>query len=155
MIVNNWQAFLDAYSRYTTGWSKIYFVCWWLTSSVMWVNLFVALILENFIYRWDRSHSCSNTDVERIRYETSVQLIFKSQVQEPTEEELLFRLSRPNEAGPGPDQDQGHVSEQRYEAQEQDQCWPRNRTSAGPGTGPAVAQEQSNLAEVNQNQDTS
>uniref|UniRef100_A0A674MGX5 Two pore segment channel 2 n=1 Tax=Takifugu rubripes TaxID=31033 RepID=A0A674MGX5_TAKRU len=46
MIVNNWQAFLDAYSRYTTGWSKIYFVCWWLTSSVMWVNLFVALILE-------------------------------------------------------------------------------------------------------------
>uniref|UniRef100_H3CLP0 Two pore segment channel 2 n=1 Tax=Tetraodon nigroviridis TaxID=99883 RepID=H3CLP0_TETNG len=46
MIVNNWQAFLDAYSRYTTGWSKIYFVCWWLTSSVMWVNLFIALILE-------------------------------------------------------------------------------------------------------------
>ncbi|TWW67002.1 Two pore calcium channel protein 2 [Takifugu flavidus] len=94
MIVNNWQAFLDAYSRYTTGWSKIYFVCWWLTSSVMWVNLFVALILENFIYRWDRSHSCSNTDVERIRYETSVQLIFKSQVQEPTEEELLCQLHK-------------------------------------------------------------
>ncbi|XP_035508026.1 two pore calcium channel protein 2 [Morone saxatilis] len=46
MIVNNWQAFMDAYSRYTTDWSKIYFVCWWLTSSVMWVNLFVALILE-------------------------------------------------------------------------------------------------------------
>lgn len=27
-------------------WSKVYFVSWWLTSSVMWVNLFVALILE-------------------------------------------------------------------------------------------------------------
>lgn len=27
-------------------WSKIYFVCWWLISTVMWVNLFVALILE-------------------------------------------------------------------------------------------------------------
>uniref|UniRef100_A0A3Q4G6H3 Two pore channel protein 2 n=1 Tax=Neolamprologus brichardi TaxID=32507 RepID=A0A3Q4G6H3_NEOBR len=26
MIVNNWQAFIDAYSRYTTEWSKIYFV---------------------------------------------------------------------------------------------------------------------------------
>uniref|UniRef100_H3CCM3 Two pore segment channel 2 n=1 Tax=Tetraodon nigroviridis TaxID=99883 RepID=H3CCM3_TETNG len=52
MIVNNWQAFLDAYSRYTTGWSKIYFVCWWLTSSVMWVNLFIALILEvSFLHR--------------------------------------------------------------------------------------------------------
>lgn len=72
MIVNNWQVFLDVYSRYTTKWgsihstcahtfmpvfigdsvfpsyrwSVIYFVCWWITSSVMWVNLFVALILE-------------------------------------------------------------------------------------------------------------
>ncbi|XP_034064300.1 two pore calcium channel protein 2 [Gymnodraco acuticeps] len=92
MIVNNWQAFMDAYSRYTTEWSKIYFVSWWLTSSVMWVNLFVALILENFIYKWDRSHSCSVTDVERIRYETSVQLMFREQIKEPTEEELLCQL---------------------------------------------------------------
>uniref|UniRef100_A0A3Q3LVU1 Two pore segment channel 2 n=1 Tax=Mastacembelus armatus TaxID=205130 RepID=A0A3Q3LVU1_9TELE len=92
MIVNNWQAFMEAYSRYTTSWAKIYFVCWWFTSSVMWVNLFVALILENFIYKWDRSHKCSVTDVERIRYETSVQLIFKGQIQEPTEEELLCQL---------------------------------------------------------------
>ncbi|GAA6230703.1 two pore calcium channel protein 2 [Lates japonicus] len=92
MVVNNWQVFLDAYSKYTTEWSKIYFVCWWLISSVMWVNLFVALILENFIYKWDRSHSCSVTDVERIRYETSVQLMFKEQIQEPTEEELLCQL---------------------------------------------------------------
>uniref|UniRef100_A0A7N8X958 Two pore segment channel 2 n=1 Tax=Mastacembelus armatus TaxID=205130 RepID=A0A7N8X958_9TELE len=82
----------SAYSRYTTSWAKIYFVCWWFTSSVMWVNLFVALILENFIYKWDRSHKCSVTDVERIRYETSVQLIFKGQIQEPTEEELLCQL---------------------------------------------------------------
>ncbi|XP_034534943.1 two pore calcium channel protein 2 [Notolabrus celidotus] len=92
MVVNNWQAFMDAYSRYTTDWSKIFFVCWWLTSSVMWVNLFVALILENFIYRWDRSHSCSVTEVERIRYQTSVQLMFREQIQEPTEEELLCQL---------------------------------------------------------------
>ncbi|XP_077567838.1 two pore channel protein 2 isoform X3 [Stigmatopora nigra] len=47
MIINNWQAFIEAYTRYTTEWSKIYFVCWWFTSSVMWVNLFVALILES------------------------------------------------------------------------------------------------------------
>lgn len=92
MVVNNWQVFLDAYSRYTSDWSKIYFVCWWITSSVMWVNLFVALILENFIYKWDRSHSCSVTEVERIQYETSVQLMFKEQIQEPTEEELIDQL---------------------------------------------------------------
>ncbi|XP_057698505.1 two pore channel protein 2-like isoform X2 [Corythoichthys intestinalis] len=94
MIINNWQAFMEVYTRYTTEWSKIYFVCWWFTSSVMWVNLFVALILENFTYKWDRSHSCSVTDVERIRYETSVQLIFKEQVKEPTEEELLCQLQQ-------------------------------------------------------------
>ncbi|XP_017275020.1 two pore calcium channel protein 2 isoform X2 [Kryptolebias marmoratus] len=46
----------------------------------------------NFIYKWDRSHSCSVTDVERIRYETSVQFMFKEQIQEPTEEELLCQL---------------------------------------------------------------
>ncbi|KAM7406619.1 hypothetical protein PAMP_000989 [Pampus punctatissimus] len=94
MIVNNWQAFMDAYSRYTTEWAKVYFVFWWLTSSVMWVNLFVALILENFTYRWDHSHSCSVTEVERIRYETSVQLMFKEQIQEPTEEELCRQLHK-------------------------------------------------------------
>ncbi|XP_051919868.1 two pore channel protein 2 isoform X2 [Hippocampus zosterae] len=94
MIINNWQAFMDAYTRYTTEWSKVYFVCWWFTSSVMWVNLFVALILENFTYKWDRSHSCSVTDVERIRYETPVQLMFKEQVKEPTEEELLCQLQQ-------------------------------------------------------------
>uniref|UniRef100_A0A6Q2ZCC7 Ion transport domain-containing protein n=1 Tax=Esox lucius TaxID=8010 RepID=A0A6Q2ZCC7_ESOLU len=69
MVVNNWQVFMDAYSRYTTEWSKVYFVSWWLTSSVMWVNLFVALILE-----------VSSTTS---RHE---------HIQEPTEEELLSQL---------------------------------------------------------------
>uniref|UniRef100_A0A4W5NWL0 Two pore channel protein 2 n=1 Tax=Hucho hucho TaxID=62062 RepID=A0A4W5NWL0_9TELE len=92
MVVNNWQVFMDAYTRYTTEWSKVYFVSWWLTSSVMWVNLFVALILENFIYKWDRSVMCSVGDVERTGYETTVQLMFREQIQEPTEEELVTQL---------------------------------------------------------------
>ncbi|XP_046897753.1 two pore channel protein 2 [Hypomesus transpacificus] len=92
MVVNNWQVFMDAYTRYTTEWSKVYFVSWWLTSSVMWVNLFVALILENFIFKWDHSNTCSVTDIERTGYETTVQLMFKDHIQEPTEEELLNQL---------------------------------------------------------------
>ena len=40
-------------------------------------QLFEFLFCQNFIYKWDRSHSCSVTDVEKIRYESSVQLIFK------------------------------------------------------------------------------
>ncbi|KAJ8416208.1 hypothetical protein AAFF_G00382300 [Aldrovandia affinis] len=92
MVVNNWQVFMDAYSRYTSEWSKVYFVSWWITSSVMWVNLFVALILENFIYKWDRSHACSVADVERTGYQTTVQLMFREHIQEPTEEELVTKL---------------------------------------------------------------
>uniref|UniRef100_A0A8C9SUB1 Two pore segment channel 2 n=1 Tax=Scleropages formosus TaxID=113540 RepID=A0A8C9SUB1_SCLFO len=92
MVVNNWQVFMEAFTEYTSEWSKIYFVSWWLTSSVMWVNLFVALILENFIYRWDRSCSCTVSDVERIKYETTMQLLFRKDLQEPTEEELVTHL---------------------------------------------------------------
>uniref|UniRef100_A0A3Q2EDB9 Two pore segment channel 2 n=1 Tax=Cyprinodon variegatus TaxID=28743 RepID=A0A3Q2EDB9_CYPVA len=50
--------------------------------------------LSNFIYKWDRSHSCSVTDVEKIRYETSVQFMFREQIPEPTEEELVCQLHR-------------------------------------------------------------
>ncbi|MBN3308656.1 TPC2 protein, partial [Amia calva] len=92
MIVNNWHVFIEAYSRYSSPWSKLYFVAWWLTSSIMWVNLFVALILENFIYKWDRSHHCTVSEVEQTGYQTTVQLMFREHIQEPTEEELVSKL---------------------------------------------------------------
>ncbi|XP_062405531.1 two pore channel protein 2-like isoform X2 [Sardina pilchardus] len=94
MVVNNWHVFTDAFTRYTTEWSKVYFVSWWLISSVMWVNLFIALILENFTYRWDRSHAFTVVDVERTAYQTSVQLMFRDHVQEPTEEQLMETLQQ-------------------------------------------------------------
>ncbi|CAM4531781.1 hypothetical protein PO909_023287 [Leuciscus waleckii] len=94
MVVNNWHVFTDAYTRYTTEWSLVYFVAWWMTSSVMWVNLFVALILENFTYKWDRSNTMSVEDVERIAYQSTVQFMFREHVQEPTEEELLAQLQQ-------------------------------------------------------------
>ncbi|KAJ8247696.1 hypothetical protein GJAV_G00249220 [Gymnothorax javanicus] len=92
MVVNNWQVFLEVYSRYTTGWSKLYFVSWWLTSSVMWVNLFVAIILENFIYKWD--HASSALELGNTRIQTTVQLMFREHIQEPTEEELWSQLQQ-------------------------------------------------------------
>ncbi|XP_029613333.1 two pore calcium channel protein 2-like [Salmo trutta] len=46
IMMNNLNVFLDLYARYTTELSKLYFIAWWLTSSVMWVNLFIALILD-------------------------------------------------------------------------------------------------------------
>lgn len=94
MVVNNWQVFLDAYARYASPWSKLYFVAWWLVSSVVWVNLFVALILENFIHKWDRSyrHSTALTPSQQVEYHMTVQLMFREDLEEPTDEELLDRL---------------------------------------------------------------
>lgn len=92
MVVNNWQVFMDAYTRYTTEWSKVYFVSWWLTSSVMWVNLFVALILENFTFKWDKSHALSVSEVEQTRQETTVQRMFRDHIQDPTKEQILTEL---------------------------------------------------------------
>ncbi|XP_065448694.1 two pore channel protein 2 isoform X4 [Chrysemys picta bellii] len=90
MVVNNWQVFLDAFSRYSSPWSKVYFVAWWLISSVIWVNLFVALLLENFIHKWDRhSHRQSLSEIE---YQTTVELMFRDVLEEPTEEELMQKL---------------------------------------------------------------
>uniref|UniRef100_A0A8C7B245 Two pore segment channel 2 n=1 Tax=Neovison vison TaxID=452646 RepID=A0A8C7B245_NEOVI len=94
MVVNNWQVFLDAYRRYSGPWSKIYFVLWWLVSSVVWVNLFLALILENFLHKWDRrSHLQSLAGDPDSTYQTSAELLFREVLEEPTEDELMEKLS--------------------------------------------------------------
>uniref|UniRef100_A0A8C5IMD6 Ion transport domain-containing protein n=1 Tax=Junco hyemalis TaxID=40217 RepID=A0A8C5IMD6_JUNHY len=90
MVVNNWQVFLDAFSRYSSPWAKIYFVAWWLISSVIWVNLFVALLLENFIHKWDRR--CQRESLSDIEYQRTVELMFRDVLEEPTEEELMEKL---------------------------------------------------------------
>ncbi|XP_030896101.1 two pore calcium channel protein 2 [Leptonychotes weddellii] len=78
MVVNNWQVLLDAYRRYSGPWSKIYFVSWWLVSSVIWVNLFLALILENFLHKWDRcSHLQSLAGDSDTTYQGRVELLFR------------------------------------------------------------------------------
>ncbi|KAM6074624.1 two pore channel protein 2 isoform 2-T2 [Chlamydotis macqueenii] len=90
MVVNNWQVFLEAFSRYSSPWAKIYFVAWWLISSVIWVNLFIALLLENFIHKWDRR--CHREPVSDIEYQRTVELMFRDVLEEPTEEELMEKL---------------------------------------------------------------
>ncbi|KAM4676072.1 two pore channel protein 2 [Discoglossus pictus] len=73
-------------------WAKLYFVAWWLVSSVIWVNLFVALILENFIHKWDRSYRNVLSAAQQVEYHMTVQLMFREDLEEPTDEELLDRL---------------------------------------------------------------
>ncbi|KAM7087139.1 two pore channel protein 2 isoform 2-T3 [Molossus nigricans] len=94
MVVNNWQVFLDAYQRYAGPWSKVYFVLWWLVSSVLWVNLFLALILENFLHKWDRRGNLQSLsgDLESTHDTSTVDLLFREVLEEPTEEELMEKL---------------------------------------------------------------
>lgn len=94
MVVNNWQVFLDAFQRFVGPWSKIYFVLWWLVSSVVWVNLFLALILENFLHKWDRrGHLEPLAGDSGASSQMTVELLFRDVLEEPTEEELMEKLS--------------------------------------------------------------
>ena len=53
MVVNNWYVFLDAFSYATTKWAQLYFVAWWLVSVIITLNLFVSLVIEVFVTRWE------------------------------------------------------------------------------------------------------
>ena len=57
MVVNNWHIFLDAFSRAASKWSQIYFIVWWLVSVIVTVNLFVSLVIEVFLMRWEVCNS--------------------------------------------------------------------------------------------------
>ncbi|XP_013410591.1 two pore calcium channel protein 2 [Lingula anatina] len=105
MVVNNWFVFLDAYTIATgTRWSQLYFVVWWLLSVVLSLNLLSALILENFIMKWEknrerwrasdqeRSRSVSVNSISlqaTISRPLSVHDMFRDMLQEPEEEEML------------------------------------------------------------------
>ncbi|GAB1301957.1 Two pore channel protein 2 [Apodemus speciosus] len=95
MVVNNWQVILEAYKRYSGPWSMVYFVLWWLVSSVIWVNLFLALLLENFLHRWDpQGHKQLPVGTKQTTYQMSVELMFRDILEEPKEEELMEKLHK-------------------------------------------------------------
>lgn len=95
MVVNNWQVILDAYTRYVGPWSKVYFVLWWLVSSVIWVNLFLALLLENFLHRWDpQNHEQPSAGTPEAVCLVSEELMFRDILEEPGDEELTDKLRR-------------------------------------------------------------
>lgn len=94
MVLNNWQVLLDAYWRYSGPWSTVYFVLWWLVCCVIWVNLFLALLLENFLHRWDpQGGEKLLIGTRQITYHMSVELMFRDILEEPKEEELMKKLN--------------------------------------------------------------
>ena len=58
MVVNNWFVFLDKFacdSRFEK-WAKLYFIAWWLVSAIICMNLFISLVLEIFLIKWEVWH---------------------------------------------------------------------------------------------------
>ena len=49
LVVNNWHVFLHVFRDEINPWAQLYFITWWLTAAVIILNIFVALILDNFI----------------------------------------------------------------------------------------------------------
>lgn len=58
MVVNNWYVYLQKFSRdsFLKDWSQLYFIAWWLASVVICLNLFVSLVLETFLTKWEARH---------------------------------------------------------------------------------------------------
>ncbi|XP_030850086.1 two pore calcium channel protein 2-like [Strongylocentrotus purpuratus] len=96
MVVNNWHVFLEAYSKTASQWSQIYFIAWYFTSVLVCLNVFTAIILENFITSWDRSQKRQRQSLEEgnrpTAYLMSVHTMFRDDLQEPTESELLDEI---------------------------------------------------------------
>ena len=67
MVVNNWFVILDKFARDSPlrGWSRLYFIAWWLTAAIIGMNLFVSLVLDTFLIKWDAVHG-GRTDDEGI-----------------------------------------------------------------------------------------
>ena len=53
MVVNNWMVFMFAFFRARGWWIFIYFISWWLVSVVVCLNLFVSIVLDTFMVKWE------------------------------------------------------------------------------------------------------
>ncbi|KAK7107317.1 hypothetical protein V1264_015264 [Littorina saxatilis] len=93
MVVNNWMVFLEAYRAATSAWSYLYFVAWWLISVIIVLNLFTALIMENFIMKWDRHQIQQEAEAFHTPVTlNSVHDMFRGLLKEPADNELLMQL---------------------------------------------------------------
>ena len=64
MVVNNWFIFLDKFAcdSFLGSWAKLYFIVWWLVSAIICVNLFISLVLEIFLIKFEAWHKRSQGD---------------------------------------------------------------------------------------------
>eukprot|EP00794_Sanderia_malayensis_P008613 gene8613-9543_t len=100
MVVNNWHVFLRAFKKTTNNrGSQVYFVLWWFLSVVICANLLIALVLEAFFTQYERNQVIRRrrtrrkfAGTEETTQHFRVHQMFMSQMQEPTEEELVEEI---------------------------------------------------------------
>lgn len=98
MVVNNWHVFLKEYANVVSAWSQLYFIAWYLTSVILIINLFVALILEAFISQWETKQQELRENSQSVITEATMtgggrfHQLFSSGLVEPAEAELLNEL---------------------------------------------------------------
>lgn len=111
MVVNNWHIILTAYStRFAPSpWPQIFFVLWWLVASVIGISLFVALLLEAFITKWEAANRVQKEKEEkdaaatapgsptgRLEEESTMDEdvvdLLRGELKEPCDEELVSEL---------------------------------------------------------------
>uniref|UniRef100_H2YUA3 Ion transport domain-containing protein n=1 Tax=Ciona savignyi TaxID=51511 RepID=H2YUA3_CIOSA len=88
MVVNNWGVFLAAFKEMVSPWSQLYFVAWWLVSAVVCVNLFIALILDHFIDKWEGSMQPG--EMRR----GTIQSLFQKHLQRPCDRTIREELRK-------------------------------------------------------------
>ena len=107
MVVNNWYVFLNGYLWMTgTAWAQLYFIAWWLVSVIVCVNLFVALVLEAFISRWERVQHQESAELYNSTFMTSVvydsynyqqsdvQALLQEHLVEPHDADIMLELQK-------------------------------------------------------------
>ena len=107
MVVNNWYIFLNGYLWMTgTAWAQLYFIAWWLVSVIVCVNLFVALVLEAFISRWERvqhqesAELYNSTFMNSVVYDSynyqqnDVQGLLQEHLEEPQDADIMLELQK-------------------------------------------------------------
>ncbi|XP_064395452.1 two pore channel protein 2-like isoform X2 [Halichondria panicea] len=113
MVVNNWFILLDKYGTdsFLGNWAKLYFIAWWLVAVIIFVNLFISLVLETFLVKWEAVHRSQEENPpgeyegregeawERQATQVDSQIsdihnLLRAQLVEPEESRIMHELQR-------------------------------------------------------------
>ena len=91
MVVNNWFIFLENFAQNTllAWWSKVYFVAWWLASSIVCINFFTALVVGTFLMNIEEFYEQQERRAQESRIDESLEWDERS---ESLEESQVYNI---------------------------------------------------------------